>query len=120
MFERPHRPLVSRRRFAARMAAFALGAILVDGLGLVVGAIGYHFLEGLDWLDAHLNSALVMTGNGPAHEPRTPGGKLFTILDALFGVILFAGVIGVLLIPVFHRMLHAFHRRQGDDNETKE
>ena len=113
MFEGPHQPLLSRRLFAARMAAFALAAIMVDGLALAVGAIGYYCLEGLDWLDALLNAALVMTGNGPVHQPQTPAGKLFTTMDALFSVILFAAVMGVLLIPVFHRMLHAFHSQHG-------
>jgi hypothetical protein len=96
------------------MALFALVAVLVDGFALIVGAIGYHFLESLDWLDAGVNAALVMTGNGPAHQPRTSAGKLFTIVDALFGVILFAAVIGVLLLPVFHRMIHAFHLGNGN------
>ena len=117
MFEGSHRPLLPRRQFAARMAVFALVAIFVDGIVLAVGAIGYHFLEDIDWLDAGVNSALVMTGNGPSHQPHTPGGKLFTILDALFGVILFAAVIGVLLIPVFHRMIHAFHNAHGEQIE---
>lgn len=120
MFEGPQQPLLSRHRFAVRMAAFALAAILVDGLVLAAGMIGFHFLEDLDWLDAGVNAALVMTGNGPIHQPRTTGGKLFTIVDALFGVVLFAAVIGVLLVPVFHRMLHAFHIRQRHRIEKNE
>jgi hypothetical protein len=113
MFEYSERPLLSRPRFLTRMFWFAVAAIIVDGIALAAGAIGYHFLEGLDWLDATLNAALVMTGNGPAHSATTTGGKLFTILDALLGVMLFAAVIGVLLTPVFHRLLHKFHRGNG-------
>lgn len=120
MFEDAHRPLLSRGLFAARMAVFAITAIILDGLALAAGAIGYHSLEGLDWLDASLDAALVMTGNGPIHHPRTPAGKLFTILHALLGVILFATVIAVLLIPVFHRTLHAFHVRHGHNSENNE
>ena len=111
MFEEAHRPLLSPRQFAIRMALFVIVAVCVDGVGLAVGAIGYHFLEGLEWLDASLNAALVMTGNGPIHPPHTAAGKLFSISYAMLGVILFAAVIGVLLTPVFHRMLHGFHRR---------
>lgn len=120
MFEVAYRPLVSRRQFAAWMAALVFAAVLVDGIALAAGAIGYHYLEGLDWLDATLNASLVMTGNGPVHPPQTPGGKLFTILDAMLGVILFAAVIGVLLIPVFHRMLHGFHSLRRDRHEKDE
>ncbi len=111
MFEKPHQPLASRRRFVLRMAWLALLGAIVDGLVLAAGAAGYHYLEGLDWLDAGVNSSLVMTGNGPIHPPHTAAGKVFAIIDALLGVILFAVVIGVLLTPVFHRMIHRFHRR---------
>lgn len=115
MFEDPNHPILSRRQFATRMAVFAAAAVVVDGLVLALGAIGYRFLEGLNWLDATVNSALVMTGNGPAHQPHTTGGKLFTIVDSLLGVMLFAAVIGVLLTPIFHRMLHSFHNRRQVD-----
>ena len=97
------------------MAAFVLAAVFADGIALAVGGIGYHYLEGLDWLNGKLNAALVLTGNGPVHPPRTPGGKLFTIFYAMLGVILFAAVIGVLLTPVLHRMLHGIHIRHRDN-----
>ena len=120
MFEDAHRPLLSRQRFAARMAVSVLAAVFVNGVALAVGAIGYHSLEGLDWLDAILNAALVITGNGPVQPPHTPGGKLFTVFYALLGVILFATVIGVILTPVFHRIFHVFHGRQRDNDEKYE
>ena len=43
MFDGPRPPLISRRRFALRMASFALAAIIVDGIVLLVGAVDYHF-----------------------------------------------------------------------------
>jgi Ion channel len=117
MFEGSQRPLLSRRQFAARMLAYAFAAVILDGLGLAAGATGYHYLEGLDWLDATLNAAMIMTGNGPAHLPQTPTGKIFAICNALLGVILFVAVIGMLLTPLFHRMLHAFHIGHRPDNQ---
>jgi Ion channel len=118
MFEPAHRPLLSRRRFAARIAIFLSVAVCIDGVALAVGTIGFHLLEDLDWLDASLDSALVITGNGPIHPPHTPSGKLFSIFYALLGVVLYAAVIGVLLTPVFHRMLHAFHSRREEPQES--
>ena len=120
MFEDAHRPLLSRQRFAARLAVSVLAAVFVNGVALAVGAIGYHSLEELDWLDAVLNAALVITGNGPVHSPHTPGGKLFTVFYSLLGVILFATVIGVILTPVFHRVFHGFYHRQRINNERNE
>jgi Ca2+/H+ antiporter len=120
MFEAVHLPLLSRRRFVARMATFLLAALIVDGVALAAGAVGYHFLDGLSWLDASLNATSVMTGNGPLHPPHTADGKLYTLFDALLGVIVFVAVIGVILTPMFHRILHGFHRRHTEHSEQQE
>lgn len=95
-------------------------AIIVDAIALGMGAFGFHFLEGLDWLDACLNASLVMTGNGPLHHPQSSGGKLFVTLYAILGVILFAAVIGAFLAPVFQRVVHGLHRQRGNGNRENE
>ena len=56
--------------------------------------------------------SLVITGNGPLRPLETAGGKMFAMFDALFGGIVF---VAVLLIPVFHRVLHIFHLEVKDD-----
>lgn len=113
-------PVLPRRLFALRMIRFAMIAVVMDALGLAVGAVGYHYLENLSWLDAGVNAALVMTGNGPIHPPHTDGGKQFTLLFALLGVILFAAVTAVLLIPVFHRIIHRFHSAIEDHHNQRQ
>lgn len=109
MFERRHQPLASRALFAARMARFVAAAVALDGLFVLIGAVGYHCLEGLGWLDATLNAALVITGNGPLYEIHSPGAKVFMIFHALLGCIAYVVVAAVLLAPLFHRLMHAFH-----------
>jgi len=106
MFEDASSQREFRRRFLIRLGRFLVVAVLVDTIALVAGAIGFHFLEGLDWMDASLNASLVITGNGPVDRPVTPGGKLFVIMYSILGVILFAAVIGAFLTPVFQRVLH--------------
>jgi hypothetical protein len=107
MFESRHEPLISRRRFYRRMLKFVMAALVIDGLAVAVGATGYRAFGGLSWMDATLNAALVITGNGPIGGLQSEAGKLFTTLDALFGDITFIVVAAVLLSPVIHRMLHA-------------
>ncbi len=109
MFERLHEPLLSRSRFALRMAKFLAAAALIDCLAVAMGAVGYRSLEGLSWLDAIVNAAMVMTGNGPMNELRTPGGRLFAAFDALAGEAAYVLVVTVLLTPLVHRLLHVFH-----------
>jgi len=109
MFEHRRQPLASRRRFAVRVAACLGVAAGIDVLAVVIGTVGYHCLEGLDWLTACVNAAMVISGDGLINPPLTSGGKVFSIFDALVGVITFVLMAGVVLAPVVHRLLHSFH-----------
>ena len=82
-------------------------AILIFSLG--IGILGYHFLEGLTWIDSLLNASMILGGMGPVSPLQTAAGKIFASFYALYsGVVLLASV-GVLAAPIFHRFLHHFH-----------
>ena len=115
MFERSNEPLISRRRFAFRVAVSLAIAFAIDAIALAIGTVGYHSLAGIGWLDACVDAAMVITGNGLVTHPATAAGKLFSIADALFGVMAFITVTGVVLAPVFHRLLHSFHLEVRDE-----
>ncbi len=76
---------------------------------LAVGAIGYHFLDDLPWLDAALNAAMILTGMGPVNPIRTPAAKVFAIAYALLSGVFFLTMVAVLLAPALHHFLHRFH-----------
>jgi hypothetical protein len=116
-FERRGEPLAPRWLFARRLViniAFALALILVS---LVGGMAGYHYFEGSGWLDAFDQTAMILGGMGPYSEPKTDGGKLFAGLYALYSGLLLIGVSGLILAPLFHRVLHYFHL-PDDENTT--
>jgi hypothetical protein len=101
-------------RHLARNAGFA--AILV-ACSLSAGAAGYHYSEGLPWLDALLNAAMILTGMGPVDKVQSPAGKLFATCYALFSGIVFLSTAALVLMPVAHRVLHAFHLQVEGDKE---
>ena len=108
-YERRHEPLLPARAWAIRVgwhAALAL-ALLAAALGL--GAAGYRFTEGMPWLDAFLNAAMILSGMGPVDTLRTDAGKLFAGVYAIFSGVLFLAAASVVLAPVLHRVLHRFH-----------
>lgn len=109
LFERHHEPLLPLSRFYKRMARSLGIAAAIDGVTLAVGAVCLRQLEDLNWTDAWLNAALVMTGNGPISHARSVSGKTFLLFYALGGVLVFAAVISTVMAPILHRMLHAFH-----------
>jgi len=97
---------------------FVLFAILAESIIIILGAIGFHFIEGLSWIDSDLNTAMVITGNGPPFDAMTYFGKIFQIGFSLIGVIIFALVVSVLLAPVFHRVLHSFNVDTVDESSN--
>ena len=73
---------------------------MIDRLAVAAGAVGYRSLEGLSWLDAMVNAAMIMTGNDPMNALKAPGGRLFAAADALIGEAVYVLVVTVRLTPV--------------------
>ena len=109
MYEsRFHRPLSAVEFFfrVIRHSAIAVAAVIV---ALLIGIVGYHGFEGLPWIDATLNASMILGGMGPVDCLRTAGGKIFASAYALFSGVLFIGLMGIILAPFVHRLLHRFH-----------
>jgi hypothetical protein len=120
MFEHKSEKLVPVSAFAWRMAVsfLLLFAILLAALGL--GVVGYHYFAGLPWIDSILNASMILTGMGPIAPMLTDSAKLFASAYALFSGVIFLSSIGLLLAPVFHRILHKFHldEESREDNQN--
>lgn len=116
-FERSSQPLVSWRRFLRRMLVYTAIALSVDALFLGLGTLVFHQLEPLDWMGAALNSGMILTGNGPIVHMHTAAGRAFQLCYAVLGGIVFVMVISVILGPVIHRILHAFHLAVGERSD---
>lgn len=110
MYEARHAPLATRTRFYRRIARqFGVSISIIAG-SLAVGMIGYRYLEGMRWIDAYLNAAMLLGGMGPVDpQLRTTAGKLFAGVYALYSGMAVLVVAGLLAAPVFHRFLHRFH-----------
>ena len=109
MFEHHRQPLLPRKDFIRRMGRFAVLAFLLVITSWLVGILGYHILEGISWIDAILNSAMILGGMGPVNQLYTNSGKLFASLYALFSGVVFLVSVGVLLAPLIHRLMHKFY-----------
>jgi len=113
MFEHHSEPLLPRKEFLLRILHSASFSMLLVLTSLAIGMLGYHWLEGLSWIDAFLNAAMLMGGMGPVNAPLSVGGKLFAGLYALYCGLMLILVAGLLFAPVVHRSLHKFHLRHG-------
>ena len=119
----PRKPTASG--LARRMATNAGVVFGILGVALFVGAAGYHYLDDLNWLDATLNAAMILTGMGPVDKLNSSGAKIFGIIYALFGGVFFLSMVAVLLGPLAQHFLHRFHleleeQRQSGDRRVQE
>jgi len=109
MYEHRSQPLLPRHLFIRRVTWHLLSALAVIFGSLFIGIIGYHFTEGLTWLDSLLNASMILGGMGPVNELHTSGGKVFASFYSLFSGIVFLVTAAILVAPVVHRFLHRLH-----------
>ncbi len=65
----------ARRRFAIKMA-IAIGIwIGLTLFGLTIGMAGYAFFEGMNFIDAYVNAAMILSGMGPLGELKSARAK---------------------------------------------
>ncbi len=114
MFEHIAQPLLSRGAYLLRIVRHALAAVLLVAAALGLGVFGYHYTEGLSWIDALVNASMLLGGMGPVNPLYTVAGKLFASAYALFAGLVFLLVAGVVFAPVVHRFLHKLHLDADD------
>ncbi len=116
MYENRREKLLTRAEFALRVLwhfSFGVGAAAIS---LLAGVLGYRYLAGLSWVDSLLNASMILGGMGPVDTLTTKGAKIFASFYALFSGLVFIGLLGVLLAPFIHRLMHRLHM---DESNTK-
>ncbi len=83
-------------------------------VALAIGMAGYMAFEAMGFIDAFANAAMIISGMGQLSPLQTDGGKIFAGVYAIFCGLLIFGVAGLILAPVFHRVLHSFHVDEND------
>ena len=115
LWEHHTEPLASHRVFLGRLARqllFTLG-LVVTTLG--VGVLGYMEIAGLNFVDAFLESSMLLSGAGPLYTERNSSDamKVFSSFYALFSTLVVVAMVGLLATPVVHRVLHRLHQRHS-------
>jgi hypothetical protein len=88
--------------------------VILAGVALSVGVAGYHWIAGLGWVDSLLNASMILGGMGPVDDLHTDAAKVFASLYALFSGLIFIAVMGIVLAPITHIVLHQFHMDEED------
>lgn len=109
MYERKGQPLLPREAFLRRMARHVGYAGWLVLASLLIGMSGYRLTAGFSWVDAFLETCMLLGGMGPVNPLPNRTAKVFAGFFALYAGLVFLAVTGLLLAPAFHRMMHRFH-----------
>ena len=110
-FEHHRQPVAPHHVFLRRILNHLAMVLGVLGVTMAIGIIGYTQIGHLAWPDAVVESAMLMGGMGPVYGQELPNtsAKLFSAAYALFCGLVLIALFGILLAPVFHRILHRLH-----------
>jgi hypothetical protein len=118
MYETLRDELLTRAQFTLRVLWHFSAAIVASAIALLAGVLGYRFFGGLSWVDALLNASMILGGMGPVDPLKTDGAKIFASFYALFSGLVFIGLLGLLLAPFIHRVLHKLHLESVADEQS--
>ena len=118
MFEHISKPVIPKHQFMSRMMRAALLGLGMVVISLAIGMAGYFLLfPKLDWADAFVNAAMILSGMGPLAVPETTGAKIFSGCYAIYSGLMLVMSAGVVFAPLVHRFLHKFHADEDDVRE---
>jgi len=100
-----------------RRVFYAVSGIVVV---MVVGIVGFHYIEGMRWVDALYMESMLATGQGPPISLSTDYGKIFASIMGFVSVgTVFASLI-VTLVPIFAQLWREGLERLEVDARTLE
>lgn len=115
MYEHRLQRPISNQEFVRRLGLHGRYAIALIIGSTVAGMMGYHWLGHQSWVDAFVNTTMLLGGMGPVGDLPTDTAKIFAGLFALYAGLVFLVIAILLLTPVFHRVLHKFHWEASQD-----
>ena len=118
MFEHISKPILARPQFISRLMRAVLLGLGLIAVSLVMGMAGYlYFFPKMDWADAFVNAAMILSGMGPLAAPETTAAKIFSGCYAIYSGLMLVMSAGVVFAPLVHRFLHKLHADEDDVRE---
>jgi hypothetical protein len=108
-FEHAKKPLLDIKSYRKRQILFFTYSLLIISISLGIGMAGYGFFAHMNWVNSFYNSAMILTGMGPAEPLLNNNAKVFAGFYSLFSGVIFLSTVAVMFAPVLHRFMHRIH-----------
>ena len=93
-------------RRMVRHTTLVVGMVCVS---LGIGIAGYMSLAHMRFVDAFVNSAMLLGGMGPVGDLPNDRSKWFAGFYALYAGLVFIVAASIIFAPIAHRILHKLH-----------
>jgi hypothetical protein len=90
--------------------------LALTAFGLAVGIGGYAHFEGMSLIDAFPRRRHDLLRHGPGGRAQDAGGQGVRRLLPIFSGLIIVIATGLVLTPIFHRVLHKFHVETSKDS----
>jgi len=109
MFEHRKQPLLNNLAFIWRLFRAFLITVLIVGLSILAGTLGFHWFVDLSWSDSFHRTCLVLGEHTLHKTPEATSGKIFVGLYVMYSRLVFFAIIVILVMPLLHRVFHKLH-----------
>ena len=103
-------------KFLIRLGRYTFFVIILLGISLGIGIVGYMHYGHLSLLDGFYMASMILTGMGPTVEMTDDGAKIFSSLYALYSGVAFLSSTAVFFTPIVHRLMHVLHVDDVENN----
>jgi hypothetical protein len=121
-FEHRSARVATRHIFFWRVLKSIGAALVLTGAFVMAGAVAYKCLlrpDGNFW-DAIHRASMIVSGMGPVDKEASHAWEWFLVdLFALVSTLVLTIAIGIILAPIFHRVLHHWHISDDEDEPAK-
>jgi hypothetical protein len=102
-----------RFQFFQQFGVNIVAAMLLVGLSIAIGTLGYRHFAGMAWIDAFANAAMIVSGMGPLDPLTDNPARLFAACFALYAGLALVATTGLLVAPMLHSFVERLHVRGG-------
>jgi hypothetical protein len=96
-------------QFFQQFGVNIVAALLLVGLSLAIGTIGYRHFAGMSSVDAFANAAMIVSGMGPLDPLTDNPARLFAACFALYAGLALVATTGLLVAPMLHSFVERLH-----------
>ncbi|WP_336241402.1 hypothetical protein [Citrobacter freundii] len=105
-------------KFVLRVGRFFLHAVCLFWVGIIPGILGFMLIEGRTFSEATLNAISMAGAQGVHFPPVSILGKYFIAVYGFFLQAIFFVILGVVISPFVHRILHRWHLNNNKQNDN--